>query len=68
MKSNVSAYWTIALEVICPECESLFDLTMDPDFWKNSGCETGEHDTPRTRDVLVTCHDCEHEFKVDFVH
>ena len=66
MKSNVSAYWTFELEVTCPKCESLFDLTDNADFWKNGKYEAGEHGTPLTRDVSVACPECAYEFLVDF--
>jgi hypothetical protein len=62
--SNVKAEWTVELNVNCPECNHLFDLTETDDFWAD--VEAGEHETPRTTDFWCCCPECDHEFTCDF--
>lgn len=64
--SKVKAAWTVELNVHCPECNHLFDLTDTDDFWH--GVEAGEHETPRTTDVECCCPECDHEFTCDFTY
>lgn len=59
------ATWSISLDVECPKCEDMIDITNADDFWCN-GMQAAEHDTPRTTDYEVTCPNCAHEFVVDF--
>lgn len=63
--ANVKAEWTIALDVNCPKCNHLFDLTCEQDFWEYAGIkQAGE-----TKDDYETvCPECDHEFKCDFVY
>ncbi|WP_421532001.1 hypothetical protein [Lelliottia amnigena] len=64
--SKVKAEWTVELNVNCPECNHLFDLTEVDDFW--AGAEVGEHETPRTTDFECCCPECDHEFTCDFTY
>lgn len=63
---KVKAEWTLELNVECPECQHLFDLTHEDDFWE--GCDTCEHETPRTTDYECCCPECSHDFVCDFVY
>lgn len=63
---KVKAEWTVELNVNCPECNHLFDLTGTDDFWCD--VKAGEHETPRTTDFECCCPECEHEFTCDFIY
>ena len=64
--AKAKAEWTLELNVECPECQHLFDLTNQDDFWE--GVDTCEHETPRTTDYECCCPECSHEFVCDFVY
>lgn len=62
------ANWEIQLYVTCPKCRERFDMMDDEDFRCDAAFEPLEHDTHATRDVDVTCPECENEFTVDFCY
>lgn len=68
--SELYAIWNITLHTECPECEEYFDLIeQDGDFWSDGGrADMCEQDTARTKNVDVSCPECGHEFKVDFIY
>lgn len=68
MEKRRIAWWSISLYTECPSCEGIVDLVEGDDFWEDASFFAGEHDTYHTRNVLVKCPDCEHEFRVDFVY
>lgn len=62
--ANVTAVWSISLDVECPQCNHGFDLAEDPDFWhcQDDGFQAGDD----ANDVAVTCPECGHKFVCDF--
>lgn len=64
---TATATWSIHLFTDCPGCEDSVDLLDLPDFWDGHRFQPGEHLTPQTTGVEVTCPKCGHEFKCDLV-
>lgn len=63
---KVTANWHIELTTTCPHCKRHVDLMDNQDFFTDSDFEPLEYETNATRDVEVTCPDCDGEFTVDF--
>ena len=54
------AFWSISLDVECPNCKTDFDL-VESDVFRESGINPLE----RARGYEATCPICKHEFLVD---
>lgn len=65
---KVTATWDIKLYTRCPHCKRYVDLVENQDFFLEAHFEPLEQDTNATRDVEVTCPDCDAEFTVDFTY
>lgn len=65
---NVSASWSISLDLECPECHKHIDL-IDDDWFRESmadgALELLEHGTDRTRGIKMQCPCCPHTFLID---
>lgn len=64
--AKIVATWYANLYCDCPHCEENVDLLADEDFWDGAFFEIAEHNTPRTRDVIVRCPECGEDIIVDF--
>lgn len=65
---KVTATWHIKLTTTCPHCKRYVDLMDNQDFFTDSYFQPLENETDATRDVEVTCPDCDGEFIVDFYY
>ncbi len=63
--ANEIAEWTVELNVSCPKCHHLFDVTCEQDFWEYSGIKRAGQ---CKEDHETACPECGHEFKCDFVY
>lgn len=63
--SDIKAAWRVGIDVLCPQCDEVVDLTDAEDFWCDRPLNLAEHGTTRTIDMEVVCPECGHEFEVD---
>ena len=65
MEKSDNATWSCSIFVDCPYCGEQQDLIEhDGDPRINYNIKVGEHGTKRTKNLEVTCLDCEKEFIV----
>ncbi len=65
VKPIPTATWSLSLTCYCPKCLEYVDLLDEPDFWDGRQINVCEHGTDRSKDVEVTCPECNRPFKVD---
>jgi uncharacterized protein YbaR (Trm112 family) len=58
---TTKAAWTIELIATCPKCDRDIDLLEQA---TEAGLAIGEHETDRTKDAMVWCPLCGHDFPV----
>ena len=59
-----TAYWSVSLDVECPDCHKDVDLLEYADFWDGRKLKVCEH----RENVDVVCPKCNHEFTVTTIH
>ena len=65
VSNKTDGSWSISLDVECPYCKEMFDLTADGEVWE-SEIEPIEHGTDRTEGYEVECPGCDRLLSVDF--
>jgi ribosomal protein S27E len=64
--ADLTATWSLSLDVDCPGCKQCVDLLAYPDFWDGrQTLQICEWDTPASRDMRVVCPECGHAFNVN---
>jgi hypothetical protein len=63
----VTATWNLELNCECPHCKAYVDLLQYGDFWDahHGSLEICEHNSERSKNVEVTCPECNQDFNIN---